>query len=170
LVNDILYTALAKHLYRAHQVPGRHRTITGVEEIDKIVRVDQSPIGRSPRSNPATYSGVFDPLRRLFAQTPEAKMRGYQPGRFSFNLKGGRCESCYGDGTIKVEMNFLPDVYVPCEVCQGAQYNRETLEVRYKGKSIADILAMRIEQSLDFFAEHAMISRHLKTRDDAVRR
>ncbi|MGY6655502.1 excinuclease ABC subunit UvrA [Amycolatopsis sp. TRM77291] len=166
LVNDILYTALAKRLYRAHGVPGRHRSITGAEEIDKVVRVDQSPIGRNPRSNPATYTGVFDLLRRLFAQTPEAKVRGYQPGRFSFNLKGGRCESCYGNGTIKVEMTFLPDVYVPCEVCHGAQYNRETLEVHYKDKSIADVLSMRLEESLDFFAEHSIISRHLRALND----
>ncbi|MFJ2210755.1 excinuclease ABC subunit UvrA [Streptomyces sp. NPDC101062] len=162
LVNDILHTALARHFHRAHKVPGRHRTLTGVEEIDKVVQVDQSPIGRSPRSNPATYTGVFDHLRKLFAQTPEAKVRGYQPGRFSFNLKGGRCEPCLGDGTVKVEMNFLPDVYVPCEVCQGAQFNRETLEVHYKGKSIADVLAMTIEESLDFFDGHAVISRHLR--------
>ncbi|MFF2511107.1 excinuclease ABC subunit UvrA [Streptomyces sp. NPDC058086] len=166
LVNDILYTALARRLHGAHKVPGRHRTLTGVEEIDKVVQVDQSPIGRSPRSNPATYTGVFDHLRKLFAQIPEAKVRGYQPGRFSFNLKGGRCEHCYGDGTIKVEMNFLPDVYVPCEVCHGAQYNRETLDVHFKGRSIADVLGMTIEDSLDFFAEHAIISRHLRTLHD----
>ncbi|MEU3617943.1 excinuclease ABC subunit UvrA [Streptomyces sp. NPDC006872] len=166
LVNDILHTALAKHIYRAHKVPGRHRTITGIEEIDKVVQVDQSPIGRSPRSNPATYTGAFDHLRKLFARTPEAKVRGYQPGRFSFNIKGGRCEHCYGDGTIKVEMNFLPDVYVPCEICHGAQYNRETLEVHYKGKSIADVLAMTIEEGLDFFDGHAVISRHLRLLND----
>lgn len=161
LVNDILHAALAKRLYRAHQVPGRHRTITGIEEIDKVVQVDQSPIGRSPRSNPATYTGLFDHLRKLFAQTPEAKVRGYLPGRFSFNVKGGRCEHCFGDGTIKVEMSFLPDVYVPCEVCQGAQYNRETLDVHYKGKSIADVLALTIEEGLAFFDGHGIISRHL---------
>lgn len=161
LVNDILHAALAKRLYRAHQVPGRHRTITGIEEIDKVVQVDQSPIGRSPRSNPATYTGLFDHLRKLFAQTPEAKVRGYLPGRFSFNVKGGRCEHCFGDGTIKVEMSFLPDVYVPCEVCQGAQYNRETLDVHYKGKSIADVLALTIEEGLAFFDGHGVISRHL---------
>ncbi|MPY50528.1 excinuclease ABC subunit UvrA [Streptomyces acidicola] len=166
LVNDILHTALAQRLHRAHKVPGRHRTITGAEEIDKVVQVDQSPIGRSPRSNPATYTGVFDHLRKLFAQTPEAKVRGYQPGRFSFNLKGGRCDHCYGDGTIKVEMNFLPDVYVPCEVCHGAQYNRETLEVHYKGRSIADVLAMTVAESLDFFDGHQIISRHLRTLHD----
>ncbi|MGW6908553.1 excinuclease ABC subunit UvrA [Streptomyces sp. NPDC054940] len=166
LVNDILHTALARQIHRAHKAPGRHRTLTGTEHIDKVVQVDQSPIGRSPRSNPATYTGVFDHLRKLFAQTPEAKVRGYQPGRFSFNVKGGRCEHCYGDGTIKVEMNFLPDVYVPCEVCQGAQYNRETLEVQYKGRSIADVLAMTGAQSLDFFDGHQIISRHLRTLHD----
>ncbi|WP_326810023.1 excinuclease ABC subunit UvrA [Streptomyces scopuliridis] len=166
LVNDILHTALAQRIHRAHKVPGRHRTITGIEHIDKVVQVDQTPIGRSPRSNPATYTGVFDHLRKLFAQTPEAKVRGYQPGRFSFNIKGGRCEHCYGDGTIKVEMNFLPDVYVPCEVCKGAQYNRETLDVHYKGRSIADVLAMTVAESLDFFDGHQIISRHLRTLDD----
>jgi excinuclease ABC subunit A len=166
LVNDILYTALARQLHRAHRAPGRHRALTGTEHIDKVVQVDQAPIGRSPRSNPATYTGVFDHLRKLFAQTPEARTRGYQPGRFSFNIKGGRCEHCYGDGTIKVEMNFLPDVYVPCEVCQGAQYNRETLEVRYKGRSIADVLAMTVAESLDFFDGHQIISRHLRTLHD----
>ncbi|MER5987070.1 excinuclease ABC subunit UvrA [Streptomyces sp. NPDC001787] len=166
LVNDILHTALARRIHRAHRVPGRHRTITGVEHLDKVVQVDQTPIGRSPRSNPATYTGVFDHLRKLFAQTPEAKVRGYQPGRFSFNVKGGRCEHCYGDGTIKVEMNFLPDVYVPCEVCQGAQYNRETLEVHYRGRSIADVLAMTVAESLDFFSGHQIISRHLRALDD----
>ncbi|MFE2634451.1 excinuclease ABC subunit UvrA [Streptomyces scopuliridis] len=166
LVNDILHTALAQRIHRAHKVPGRHRTITGIEHIDKVVQVDQSPIGRSPRSNPATYTGVFDHLRKLFAQTPEAKVRGYQPGRFSFNIKGGRCEHCYGDGTIKVEMNFLPDVYVPCEVCKGAQYNRETLDVHYKGRSIADVLAMTVAESLGFFDGHRIISRHLRTLDD----
>ncbi|MFE2039232.1 excinuclease ABC subunit UvrA [Streptomyces scopuliridis] len=166
LVNDILHTALAQRIHRAHKVPGRHRAITGIERIDKVVQVDQSPIGRSPRSNPATYTGVFDHLRKLFAQTPEAKVRGYRPGRFSFNIKGGRCEHCYGDGTIKVEMNFLPDVYVPCEVCKGAQYNRETLDVHYKGRSIADVLAMTVAESLDFFDGHRIISRHLRTLDD----
>lgn len=166
LVNDILHTALAQRIHRAHRVPGRHRAITGIDRVDKVVQVDQSPIGRSPRSNPATYTGVFDHLRKLFAQTPEAKVRGYQPGRFSFNIKGGRCEHCYGDGTIKVEMNFLPDVYVPCEVCRGAQYNRETLDVHYKGRSIADVLAMTVAESLDFFGGHRIISRHLRTLHD----
>ncbi|MGW9120655.1 excinuclease ABC subunit UvrA [Streptomyces sp. NPDC055663] len=166
LVNDILHTALAQQIHRAYKVPGRHRTIDGVEHLDKVVQVDQTPIGRSPRSNPATYTGVFDHLRKLFAQTPEAKVRGYQPGRFSFNVKGGRCEHCYGDGTVRIEMNFLPDVYVPCEVCRGAQYNRETLDVHYKGKSIADVLAMTVAESLDFFDGHQTISRHLRALDD----
>jgi excinuclease ABC subunit A len=163
LVNAILYTALAKRIYNAREVPGRHRSISGAEEIDKIIHVDQSPIGRTPRSNPATYTGVFDHMRRLFAETPEAKVRGYQPGRFSFNVKGGRCENCTGDGTIKIEMNFLPDVYVPCEVCHGARYNRETLEVHYKGRSISEILDMPIEEANEFFAAIPAISRHLKT-------
>ncbi len=163
LVNSILYTALAKKIYNAREVPGRHRSITGADEIDKIIHVDQSPIGRTPRSNPATYTGVFDHMRKLFAETPEAKVRGYQQGRFSFNVKGGRCENCTGDGTIKIEMNFLPDVYVPCEVCHGARYNRETLEVHYKGKSISDILDMPIEEAAEFFAAIPAIARHLKT-------
>ena len=162
LVNSILYTALAKRIYNARDVPGRHRSITGADEIDKIIHVDQSPIGRTPRSNPATYTGVFDHIRRLFAETPEAKVRGYQPGRFSFNVKGGRCENCTGDGTIKIEMNFLPDVYVPCEVCHGARYNRETLEVHYKGKSISEVLDMPIEEAADFFAAIPAIARHLQ--------
>jgi excinuclease ABC subunit A len=163
LVNDILYTALAKRIYNAREVPGRHRSITGADEIDKIIHVDQSPIGRTPRSNPATYTGVFDHVRRLFSETPEAKVRGYQQGRFSFNVKGGRCENCTGDGTIKIEMNFLPDVYVPCEVCHGARYNRETLEVHYKGKSISEVLDMSIEEGLEFFAALPSIARHLST-------
>ena len=163
LVNGILYTALAKHLYSARTVPGRHRAITGIEHIDKAIHVDQSPIGRTPRSNPATYTGVFDNVRKLFAETPEAKVRGYQPGRFSFNVKGGRCENCSGDGTIKIEMNFLPDVYVPCEVCHGARYNRETLEVHYKGKTIAEVLDMPIEEAVEFFAAIPAIARHLRT-------
>ena len=163
LVNDILYTALAKHIYNARTVPGRHRKLTGTEHVDKVIHVDQSPIGRTPRSNPATYTGVFDHVRKLFASTPEAKMRGYLQGRFSFNVKGGRCEACSGDGTIKIEMNFLPDVYVPCEVCHGARYNRETLEVHYKGKTIADVLDMPIEEAVDFFAAIPAISRHLTT-------
>ncbi len=163
LVNSILYTALAKRIYNAREVPGRHRDITGVEHIDKVIHVDQSPIGRTPRSNPATYTGVFDHVRKLFASTPEAKMRGYLQGRFSFNVKGGRCEACSGDGTLKIEMNFLPDVYVPCEVCHGARYNRETLEVHYKGKTIAEVLDMPIEEAVDFFEAIPAISRHLRT-------
>jgi excinuclease ABC subunit A len=163
LVNDILYAALAREIYSARTVPGRHRTVTGVDEIDKVIHVDQSPIGRTPRSNPATYTGVFDHIRRLFAETTEAKVRGYQPGRFSFNVKGGRCEACSGDGTIKIEMNFLPDVYVPCEVCHGARYNRETLEVHFKGKTIAEVLDMPIEEALDFFQAVPPIARHLST-------
>jgi len=163
LVNDILYTSLAKQIYNARTVPGRHRKINGVEHVDKVIHVDQSPIGRTPRSNPATYTGVFDHIRKLFASTPEAKMRGYQQGRFSFNVKGGRCEACAGDGTIKIEMNFLPDVYVPCEVCHGARYNRETLEVHYKGKTIAGVLDMPIEEAAEFFAAVPPIARHMKT-------
>jgi excinuclease ABC subunit A len=163
LVNDILYNALAKHLYNAREVPGRHTRIDGLEHVDKAIHVDQSPIGRTPRSNPATYTGVFDNIRKLFAETQEAKVRGYLPGRFSFNVKGGRCEACAGDGTIKIEMNFLPDVYVPCEVCQGARYNRETLEVHYKGKTIAEVLDMPIEEAAEFFEAIPAISRHLQT-------
>ncbi|MDX6297040.1 MAG: excinuclease subunit [Nocardioidaceae bacterium] len=163
LVNSVLYAALAKRIYGSREVPGRHRDISGVHHVDKVIHVDQSPIGRTPRSNPATYTGVFDHVRRLFAQTPEAKVRGYQPGRFSFNVKGGRCEACSGDGTIKIEMNFLPDVYVPCEVCHGARYNRETLEVHYKGKTIAEVLDMPIEEAADFFEAIPAISRHLRT-------
>jgi excinuclease ABC subunit A len=163
LVNDILYTSLAKQIYGARAIPGRHRTITGLEHVDKVIHVDQSPIGRTPRSNPATYTGVFDHVRKLFASTPEAKMRGYQQGRFSFNVKGGRCEACAGDGTIKIEMNFLPDVYVPCEVCHGQRYNRETLEVHYKGKNIGEVLDMPIEEAVDFFAAVPAIARHLNT-------
>ncbi|USX51955.1 excinuclease ABC subunit UvrA [Lentzea sp. HUAS12] len=163
LVNDILATVLANKLNGARQVPGRHTRINGLGEVDKLVRVDQSPIGRTPRSNPATYTGVFDHVRKLFAATTEAKVRGYQPGRFSFNVKGGRCEACAGDGTIKIEMNFLPDVYVPCEVCKGARYNRETLEVHYKGKTISEILDMPIEEAATFFEPINAIHRHLKT-------
>ncbi len=166
LVNGILYPAAAKAIYNARNVPGKHRKLQGLEHIDKIIQVDQSPIGRTPRSNPATYTGVFDKIRKLFAETPEAKVRGYQAGRFSFNVKGGRCEACKGDGTIRVEMNFLPDVYVPCEVCDGARYNRETLEVHYKGKSISDVLDMPIAEAVDFFGAIGSISRHLKTLDE----
>ncbi len=163
LVNGILYPAAAKAIYNVKAVPGKHKKIQGLEHIDKVIQVDQSPIGRTPRSNPATYTGVFDKIRNLFAQTPEAKVRGYQAGRFSFNVKGGRCEACKGDGTIRVEMNFLPDVYVPCEVCHGARYNRETLEVHYKGKSIAEVLDMPIAEAVEFFSSFNIISRHLKT-------
>ena len=163
LVNDILYTTLANKLNGARLVPGRHRTITGIDQLDKVVHVDQSPIGRTPRSNPATYTGVFDKVRALFAETTEAKVRGYQQGRFSFNVKGGRCENCSGDGTITIEMNFLPDVYVPCEVCHGARYNRETLEVHYKGKTIAEVLDMPIEIAHAFFESVPTIVRYLKT-------
>jgi excinuclease ABC subunit A len=166
LVNDILYTVLANKLNGARLVPGRHRTVTGVELLDKVVHVDQSPIGRTPRSNPATYTGVFDKIRALFAETSEAKIRGYQQGRFSFNVKGGRCENCSGDGTITIEMNFLPDVYVPCEVCHGARYNRETLEVHYKNKTIAEVLDMPIEEAGGFFESVPAIARYLKTLND----
>jgi excinuclease ABC subunit A len=163
LVNDILYTTLANKLNGARLVPGRHRTVSGIDQLDKVVHVDQSPIGRTPRSNPATYTGVFDKVRALFAETTEAKVRGYQQGRFSFNVKGGRCENCSGDGTITIEMNFLPDVYVPCEVCHGARYNRETLEVHYKGKTIAQVLDMPIEIAHEFFESVPTIARYLKT-------
>ena len=163
LVNDILLRSLAHQLHRAKAVPGRHRKVDGIEHIDKVVDVDQAPIGRTPRSNPATYTGVFDHIRRLFSQTPEAKVRGYLPGRFSFNVEGGRCEACAGDGTIKIEMHFLPDVYVPCEVCHGARYNRDTLEVTFRGKNIAEVLDMSCEEALAFFANQPPIARHLQT-------
>ncbi len=163
LVNDILYAVLANQINGARLVPGRHTRITGLDHVDKVVGVDQSPIGRTPRSNAATYTGVFDHIRRLFAETTEAKVRGYTPGRFSFNVKGGRCEACAGDGTIKIEMQFLPDVYVPCEVCQGARYNRETLEVHYKGRTISQVLDMPIEEAADFFEPITAIHRHLRT-------
>jgi excinuclease ABC subunit A len=163
LVNDVLYTVLARELHSARRVPGRHRAVTGVDQLDKVVHVDQGPIGRTPRSNPATYTGVFDHIRRLFAETEEAKIRGYTPGRFSFNVKGGRCEACTGDGTLRIEMNFLPDVYVPCGECHGARYNRETLEVHYKGKTIAEVLDMPIEDAAEFFAAIPAIARHLNT-------
>jgi excinuclease ABC subunit A len=166
LINDILYTSLARELNGARAVPGRHTRVRGMEHLDKVVHVDQSPIGRTPRSNPATYTGVFDHVRRLFADTTEAKVRGYLQGRFSFNVKGGRCEACAGDGTIKIEMNFLPDVYVPCEVCHGARYNRETLEVHFKGKTISEVLDLPIEEALDFFEAVPPIARHLRTLND----
>ena len=163
LVNDILYKALARELNGARTVPGKHVRVTGIQHLDKVVHVDQGPIGRTPRSNPATYTGVFDHVRKLFAATIEAKIRGYQPGRFSFNVKGGRCEACSGDGTIKIEMQFLPDVYVPCEVCHGARYNTDTLQVHYKGKTIAEVLDMPIEEAAEFFEAVPAINRHLKT-------
>jgi excinuclease ABC subunit A len=163
LVNDILYTTLANRINGAKLPPGRHKRVTGLEHLDKVVGVDQSPIGRTPRSNPATYTGVFDHIRKLYSETTEAKVRGYLQGRFSFNVKGGRCENCLGDGTIKIEMNFLPDVYVPCEVCKGARYNRETLEVHYKGKTISEVLDMPIEEAAEFFKPISKIARHLDT-------
>ena len=151
LVNDVLLKALMASVYRSRTSPGRFRSLSGAEHLDKVIDVDQSPIGRTPRSNPATYTGVFDHVRRLFAATNEAKVRGYQPGRFSFNVRGGRCEACAGDGTIKIDMQFLPDIYVPCEVCKGKRYNRETLEVHYKGHTIADVLDMSVEEALGLF-------------------
>lgn len=163
LINGILAQSLANNLNRARLVPGRHKKVSGLEHLDKLVQVDQSPIGRTPRSNPATYTGVFDKIRKLFAETTEAKVRGYTAGRFSFNVKGGRCEACHGDGTLKIEMNFLPDVYVPCEVCEGARYNRETLEVHYKGKNISEILDMPIVDAAEFFRPVTSISRYLDT-------
>jgi excinuclease ABC subunit A len=166
LVNDVLLAALSRHVYSSRVVPGRHTRIEGLQHVDKVVHVDQSPIGRTPRSNPATYTGVFDHVRRLFAETEEAKIRGYQPGRFSFNVKGGRCEACAGDGTIKIEMNFLPDVYVPCEVCHGARYNRETLDVHFKGRTIAEVLDMPIEEAHAFFRAVPAIARHLATLEE----
>ncbi|GMU78971.1 MAG: UvrABC system protein A [Acidimicrobiia bacterium] len=166
LVNDILYRALMQRVYRSKDVPGRHKTVEGAEHIDKVINIDQSPIGRTPRSNPATYTGVFDKIRSLFASTQEAKVRGYLPGRFSFNVKGGRCEACAGDGTIRIEMHFLPDVYVPCEVCKGARYNRDTLDITFKGKNIAEVLDLSIEDALAFFANQPTIARHLQTLAD----
>ena len=163
LVRDILLPALMQKIYKSKESPGRHKSVTGVEKLDKVIDMDQSPIGRTPRSNPATYTGVFDDIRKLFANTPDAKVRGYQPGRFSFNVSGGRCEACSGDGTIRIEMQFLPDVYVPCEVCKGARYNRDTLEIRFKGKNIAEVLDMPISESLEFFSNQPRISRHLQT-------
>jgi excinuclease ABC subunit A len=163
LINDILLRALMQRIYKSRVVPGRHRTIEGLEAIDKVIDIDQSPIGRTPRSNPATYTGMFDNVRKLFSQTSEARLRGYQPGRFSFNVAGGRCEACSGDGTLKIEMHFLPDVYVPCEVCKGARYNRDTLEVTWRGKSIAEVLDLSCEEALEFFAAQPVLSRHLRT-------
>jgi excinuclease ABC subunit A len=163
LIEDILHRALARHFYRARVIPGEHRRITGFEHIDKVIDIDQSPIGRTPRSNPATYTGVFTPVRELFAELPEAKIRGYGPGRFSFNVKGGRCEACQGDGLVKIEMHFLPDVYVPCDVCKGRRYNRETLEVRFRGQTISDVLEMTVDDGLDFFQNQPRISQKLQT-------
>jgi excinuclease ABC subunit A len=166
LVNETLYPAVANRLHSAKMRPGPHDGIEGLEQVDKIISIDQSPIGRTPRSNPATYTGVFDHIRQLFAATQESRARGYKPGRFSFNVKGGRCEVCRGDGQIKIEMHFLPDVYVPCEQCHGHRYNRETLEVRFKGKSISDVLEMSIEEACEFFEPIPKIARRLKTLDD----
>ena len=166
LIEDILHRALARHFYRARVIPGAHKRITGLEHIDKVIDIDQSPIGRTPRSNPATYTGLFTPIRELFAELPEAKIRGYGPGRFSFNVKGGRCEACQGDGLLKIEMHFLPDVYVPCEVCKGKRYNRETLEVRFRGKSIADVLELTVEDALYFFENQPRIRQKLETVND----
>jgi excinuclease ABC subunit A len=163
LVRDILLPALMQKIYKTKDSPGKHKTVTGIEKLDKVIDMDQSPIGRTPRSNPATYTGVFDDIRKLFANTPDAKVRGYQPGRFSFNVSGGRCEACSGDGTIRIEMQFLPDVYVPCEVCKGARYNRDTLEIRFKGKNIAEVLSMPISEAVEFFSNQPRIARHLQT-------
>ena len=154
LVNEILFRAVANRLHRAKMRPGKHRKVTGTQDVDKIINIDQSPIGRTPRSNPATYTGVFDHIRELYSRTPESRARGYKPGRFSFNVKGGRCEVCAGDGQIKIEMHFLPDVYVPCEQCHGKRYNRETLDIRFKGKTISDVLEMSVEEALEFFGKH----------------
>jgi excinuclease ABC subunit A len=166
LVTDILYRALARHFYRAKVVPGPHARLEGLDLIDKVIDIDQSPIGRTPRSNPATYTGLFTPIRELFTALPDAKMRGYGPGRFSFNVKGGRCEACQGDGLVKIEMHFLPDVYVPCEVCKGRRYNRETLEVRYKGRSIADVLDLTVADALEFFGSQRRIAEKLDLLND----
>ena len=163
LVNQILYPVLADKLNGARIVPGKHTRVEGVDQCDKVIHVDQNPIGRTPRSNPATYTGVWDKIRALFAKTPEAQVRGYGPGRFSFNVKGGRCEACHGDGTLKIEMNFLPDVYVECEECHGKRYNRETLEVKYNGKTVSDILDMPISEAAEFFKAYPSISRYLDT-------
>ncbi len=166
LVNEILYRAVANRLHKARLRPGAHKKITGLDQIDKVINIDQSPIGRTPRSNPATYTGVFDHIRELFTKTRESRARGYKPGRFSFNVKGGRCEVCKGDGQIKIEMHFLPDVYVPCEQCHGKRYNRETLEVRFKGKSIADVLEMPVGEAVDFFSNIPKIHRRIKALAD----
>jgi excinuclease ABC subunit A len=165
-VNEILYKALANRLNRMRTKPGDHAGVDGIDVFDKVIDIDQSPIGRTPRSNPATYTDLFTHVRELYSLTPEAKIRGYKPGRFSFNVRGGRCEACKGDGTIKIEMHFLPDVYVPCETCHGHRYNRETLEVRFKGKSISDVLEMSVEEALEFFAKIPKIRRRLQTLHD----
>jgi excinuclease ABC subunit A len=166
LVNEILYRRLAQVLSKAKERPGAHEKIEGIEHIDKVIDIDQSPIGRTPRSNPATYTGLFTPIRELFAAVPESRLRGYTPGRFSFNVKGGRCEACAGDGIIKIEMQFLPDVYVPCEVCGGKRYNREALEIHYKGKSVADVLEMTVEEALKFFENVPIAESKLRTLND----
>ena len=163
LVRDIFLPVLMQNIYKSKTPSGKHKKITGIEHLDKVIDMDQSPIGRTPRSNAATYTGVFDKIRKLFAQTNESKVRGYQPGRFSFNVKGGRCEACSGDGTIKIEMNFLPDVYVPCEVCHGARFNRDTLDIEFKGKNIAEILDMPVAEAVDFFANQPGIARYMET-------
>ncbi|MFP5487230.1 MAG: ATP-binding cassette domain-containing protein, partial [Acidimicrobiia bacterium] len=163
LVRDILLPVLMQRIYKSKTPAGKHKKIEGIEYLDKVIDMDQSPIGRTPRSNPATYTGVFDSIRKLFASTSEAKVRGYQPGRFSFNVKGGRCEACAGDGTIKIEMHFLPDVYVPCEVCKGARYNRDTLDIEFKGKNISDVLDMPVAEAVDFFANQPRIARYMET-------
>jgi excinuclease ABC subunit A len=163
LINDTLYRAVSQHLYRSNAEPAPHSTIEGLSFFDKVVDVDQSPIGRTPRSNPATYTGLFTPIRDLFAAVPESRARGYGPGRYSFNVKGGRCEACQGDGVIRVEMHFLPDVYVPCDVCKGQRYNRETLEINFKGKNIREILNLTVEQAHPFFSAQPTIARKLKT-------
>ena len=166
LVNEIVYKALANRLHKMRTKPGDHDAVEGIDCFDKVIDIDQSPIGRTPRSNPATYTDLFTPIRELYSLTPEAKVRGYKPGRFSFNVRGGRCETCKGDGQIKIEMHFLPDVYVPCETCHGRRYNRETLEVRFKGKSIADVLEMSVEEALQFFAKIPKLRRRLQTLHD----
>ena len=152
-----------QHIYKSKTPPGLHKAIKGVDQVDKVINIDQAPIGRTPRSNAATYTGVFDHIRKLFAKTEESRLRGYQPGRFSFNVKGGRCEACSGDGTLRIEMHFLPDVYVPCEVCSGKRYNRDTLEIMYRGKNIADVLDMTCEEALTFFEKQPSITRHMQT-------
>jgi excinuclease ABC subunit A len=163
LVNDTLYAAVARELYRAHEEPAAHDSIEGIEHFDKVINVDQSPIGRTPRSNPATYTGMFTPIRELFSGVPESRTRGYDPGRFSFNVKGGRCEACQGDGVVKVEMHFLPDMYVPCDVCMGKRYNRETLEIRYRGRNIHEVLDLTVEQALAYFEAVPTVARKLQT-------